>query len=115
MLHYAVTKYLRADLERIKQGAMQCIFPHLPYSAALVKANIKSINERHLCLPTKLLKEILENQNNKLNHQSNPHPIKLKKQKPLNVPRTKTDRFFNSYAVSGYMTYNDAKVVPTPK
>ena len=89
----------------------QCV-PHLPYSAALVEANINSVNERHCYLTAKLFKEILENHNNKLNHlipkvNETPRPI-LRKQRPLNVPRAKTGRFFNSFIVSGCRAYNDS-------
>ena len=112
VFHHALPKYLRADLERIQKRAMRCIFPHLPYSAALVEANINSVNERHCYLTAKLFKEILENHNNKLNHlipkvNETPRPI-LRKQRPLNVPRAKTDRFFNSFIVSGCRAYNDS-------
>ena len=116
---HALSKYLRADLERIQKIAMRCIFPHLPYSAALVEANINSVNERHCYLTAKLFKEILENHNNKLNHlipkvNETPRPIS-RKQRPLNVPRAKTDRFLNSFIVSGCRAYNDSNAVPTSK
>ena len=119
VFHYALPKYLRADLERIQKRAMRCIFPHLPYSAALVEANINSVNEQHCYLTAKLFKEILQNHNNKLNHlipkvNETPRPI-LRKQRPLNVPRAKTDRFFNSFIVSDCRAYSDSNAVPTSK
>ena len=117
VFHYALPKYLRADLERIQKRAMRCMFPsHLPYSAALVKANINSVNERH-CYTSP--RNSSKNHNNKLNHlipkvNETPRTI-LRKQRPLNVPRAKTDRFFNSFIVSGCGAYNDSNAVSTSK
>ena len=47
VFHNELPNYLRADLERIQKRPMHCIFPNLSYSAALVKASIKSVDERH--------------------------------------------------------------------
>jgi hypothetical protein len=57
----------------------------------------------------------LENQNSKLNHlipkvNDNSSHI-LRNQRPLTVPRTRTERFSNSFIISGCRAYNDTKVV----
>ena len=48
VFHHALPNYSRADLERIQKRAMHCVFPNLSYSAVLVKANIKSVDETPL-------------------------------------------------------------------
>ena len=61
VFHYALPKYLQEDLERLQKRALSCIFPAISYSAALARANISSIHDRHDMLTKKQFKALMDN------------------------------------------------------
>ena len=67
IVHYALPKYLQADLERVRKRALPCISPGISYNDALAMAGIDSIDDHHEFLTRKLFKSISKNCN-KLNY-----------------------------------------------
>ena len=110
VFHYALPKYFREDRERLQKRALSCIFPAISYSAALARANISSIHDRHDMLTKKRFKALMDNPDCKLKRiipeTKDNVRYNLRKYRALVVPRTKSKRFSNSFIISSCNDYN---------
>ena len=86
------------ELERIQKRAMSIICPGVSYHEALVTINFKKLATHHdeIC-------ESLLNDNNHRFYKLLPAPHEstypLRRARPFNMPRLKTDRFNNSFII----------------
>ena len=66
VFHYALPKYLNAELERIQKRALTIIYPGMAYNDALESAGISTITAYNEVICNKMFDSVLKDKNNRL-------------------------------------------------
>ena len=94
------------ELERIQKRAMSIICPGVSYHEALVTMNFKKLATHHDEICESLFHTIV-NDNNHLFCKLLPAPhestYSLRRARPFNMPRLKTDSFNNSFIIFSHL------------
>ncbi|MCH1414829.1 MAG: DUF1891 domain-containing protein [Glaciecola sp.] len=97
--HSSLPCYLNNHIESVQRRAMRIIYPGVPYSQALIAANIDSLHDRRETFCKRFAIE-MSNKHHKLNHLL-PHRrqnIKnVRSYRTYEPPRCRTSRFNNSF------------------
>ena len=103
VFHFALPKYLSDNIERIQRRITSIIFPGLPYSERLEKANLTLLSDRrrHACL--KLFNQITKDPAHKLSSLFPARPSithDLRNIRDFQAHVIKTDRFLKTFVPS---------------
>ena len=100
--HFSLPKYLMQELERIQKRAMSIICPGENYHEALVIMNFKELATHHDEICESLFHTIVNDNNHRL-YKLLPAPhestYSLRRARPFNMQRFKTDRFKNRFII----------------
>ena len=97
---YALSMYLKKDLERVGKRALAIICPGLSYTDALELWNIVSINDYNASLCNKTLTSVVNDSTHLLHsmlQSREPSRYELRHKRPFVVSKFKTERFKNSF------------------
>ena len=100
------------QVEQIHKRTLRIIFPSLIYDQAMVTANLPSLHDRRSTLCNRLFHHMLD-PSHKLNSLVPPHRVNvcnLRRNRPLNVPVCRTDRFHKSFVPSGATIFDQKQL-----
>ena len=108
VFHYALPKYLQAELERVQKKAFSYIFPGVSYKDTLSLAGIDCMKLHQEQITKQLFQLVVNNLSNKiyglLPKKCNGPTYNLRKQKIIDLHKTKTKRFADTFVKkSSYM------------
>ena len=97
--HPGLSIHLSDKIENIQKRVLKCVFPGIPYTEALRKAELQTLYDRrqHECL--KLYKN-MQNRNHKLFHllpQKKQVPYMIRNPRTFSLPKIKTKRTLGSF------------------
>ena len=98
--HSSLSYNLSHDLERIQKRALQIIYPDKDYEDLLIEVEMETLFDRREGLCSKLFKDIATNNQHKLHYllkRNTTNNFSLRKKKEFCLPKTKTNRFRNSF------------------
>ena len=110
VFHYALTKYLKVELERIQKRALAIICPSIAYNDALVLLGIPKITTYNEAICDKMFDAIVKDSDNRLNKLLPPknNPTRsLRHNRYFSIPKWKTDRFKNTFITTSSLKRNN--------
>ena len=99
VFHYALTKYLSNELERIQRRALRIICPYKEYHHALSRLGLPMIAEHHHSICKCTFENIVSDSQHKL-RKLLPPPFFTRRLRTYSIPHCKTDRFKNSFLMA---------------
>lgn len=111
VFHYSLPRYLMRELEHVQKRAMSIICPGHGYHEALDIMNFKELAIHHDEMCETLFDTIVNDNDHrlyKLLSATHETTYLLRRARPFNVPRFKTDRFKNSFIISSCLKANSA-------
>ena len=108
VFHFALPTYLSHQLECIQIRALRIICPGLGYHDALANTRLPSIAEHHDKICERMFHNIITNNDNKLRRllpPKNDNHYNLRSARTFTLPRTKTNRFNNSFLMASCIRF----------
>jgi hypothetical protein len=103
VFHNSLPQYLNLDIERVQKRCIKRIFPGVSYEEGLKLAKLESLCDRRSEACKKLFLQAYSDTSHKLHNlipKENSCQYSLRRSRKLLVPRTRTDRFKNSFVIS---------------
>ena len=100
LFHHALPAYLSEDIERIQKRVLSIILPDMSYQDCLDRLGLPTLKERRNELCKRLFDSIANNSGHKLHNllpPRNEQSYCLRHQRTYNLPRSRTDRFRQSF------------------
>ena len=103
VFHYALTKYLSNELERIQRRALRIICPYEEYHHVLSRLGLPTKAEHHHSICKRTFENIVSDSQHKLRKLLPPPfftSFNLRHLRTYSIPHCKTDRFKNSFLMA---------------
>ena len=103
VFHNSLPQYLNLDIERVQKRCIKRIFPDVSYEEGLKLAKLETLCDRGSEACKKLFLQAYSDTSHKLHNlipKENSCQYSLRRSRKILVPRTRTDRFKNSFVIS---------------